>query len=222
MKQLPWEIIVAIDGDDGTEYIVNLYSKKFPFVRMKKSSQRSGMGGGIKRGMLASTGEYLILMDGDGSTSLQNIIQSIELITKYDIVNFNRYSLVENKIPLKRRFASRAFNLMLKSVYGISVSDTQCGYKIMRRATAISIISKLTVTNAFFFSAFFIYAKKYRISVVEVPVQYEHSQGSKFNVVMTSMSYIISIIAFKIRNSRIYYHTPNLLKEFYYKKLRFL
>ena len=222
LNQLQWEIIVAVDGDDGTEDIVNLYHNKFPFVRSKRASCRSGMGGGIRRGILASTGEYLFLMDGDGSSSLQSMIQSIELLREYDIVNFNRYSQVENKIPLKRRLASRSFNLMLKVIFGIRVSDTQCGYKIMRRAAVMPLVRRLTVSNAFFLSAIFIYAKKYGVSVVEMPIKYGHSDGSKFNVIMTSISYIVSVTAFKIRNSKLYDYTPKFIKELYYRKLRYL
>lgn len=221
-NRLPWEVIVAIDGDDGTENIVNSYTKKFPFVFSRKASGRSGMGGGIKRGILASTGEYLILMDGDGSSRLQNMVSSAELLNNYDIVNFNRYLDHGNEIPLKRRFASRSFNLLLRLVYGIRVYDTQCGYKIMRRAAVIQIVRRLTVSNAFFLSAMFIYAKKYGLSVVEKPIKYDHSDGSKFNVMMTSISYIISVIAFKVRNSMLYDYTPKFLKELYYRKLRYL
>ena len=219
---LPWDAIIAVDGNDGTEDIINAYNKKFPFINSKKSSGRSGMGGAIKRGMLASTGEYLILMDGDGSSSLQSIMRGVELLNKYDIVNFNRYSDAENKIPLKRRFASRSFNLMLRLVYGIRVSDTQCGYKIMRRAAVMPLVRRLTVSNAFFLSAIFIYAKKYGVSVVEMPIKYGHSDGSKFNVIMTSISYIVSVTAFKIRNSKLYDYTPKFIKELYYRKLRYL
>ena len=222
LNQLPWEIVVAIDGDDGTEDIVKSYNETFPFVSSRKAAGRSGMGGGIKRGILASTGEYLILMDGDGSSSLQNMLRSLELLNKYDIVNFNRYSDAENKIPLKRKFASRSFNLILRIVFGIRVSDTQCGYKIMRRDAIMPLVRRLTVSNAFFLSAIFIYAKKYGVSVVEMPIKYDHSDGSKFNVMMTSISYLVSVTAFKIRNSKLYDYTPKFIKDLYYKKLRYL
>ena len=40
---LPWDVIIAVDGNDGTEDIINAYNKKFPFINSKKSSGRSGM-----------------------------------------------------------------------------------------------------------------------------------------------------------------------------------
>ena len=222
LNKLPWEVMVAVDGNDGTEDIVMKYREKYPFINLKKSSARSGMGGAIKRGILASIGEFVLLMDGDGSASLENVASKVDLLGTFDIVNFNRYSSPGNSIPFKRRFASRSFNLILRVLFGVSVNDTQCGYKIMKRSVVVPIVSRLTVTNAFFLSAFFIYAKKNSVSIVEVPIRYAHSDGSKFNVIMTSISYLVSISAFKIRNSNLYDHTPKFIKELYYKKLRYL
>ena len=93
LNQLPWEIIVAVDGDDGTEDIINFYHNKFPFVRSKKASGRSGMGGGIKRGILASTGEYLFLMDG--------ILKKIGI--EYDAWPITKI-IIENDLKLKKVF----------------------------------------------------------------------------------------------------------------------
>ena len=222
LNNLPWDVIIAVDGNDRTEDIINSYNKKYPFVNLNKSSDRSGMGGAIKRGILASTAEYLILMDSDSSSSLLSIIRSIELLDKYDIVNFDRYSDPENKIPLRRRFPSRSLNLMLKLVYRINISDTQCGYKIMRRDAVVPLVKRITISNAFFLSAMFIYAKDYGVSVVEIPIKYSHSYGSKFNVVMTSISYIVSIVAFKVRDTMLYDYTPKFIKRLYYRKLRYL
>ena len=191
-------------------------------MHARKSASRSGMGGGIKRGILASTGEYLILMDGDGSADINSMISKVELLNEYDIVNFNRYSDKDNKIPLKRRVASRSFNIMLQLLFGIHIFDTQCGYKMVKRSAVMPIVRKLTVSNAFFLSALFVYFEEDEISVKEVPIKYNHSDGSKFNVVMTSISYMVSIIAFKIRKSKIYDHIPKFIRELYYKKLRYL
>ena len=221
-NRLPWEVIVAVDGNDETENIVMKYREKYPFINSKKSSARSGMGGAIKRGILTSTGEIVLLMDGDGSANLEDMVRKVDLLDTFDIVNFNRYSSPENRIPFKRRFASRMFNLILKAVFAVPVYDTQCGYKIMKRSVVMPIVRRLTVSNAFFLSAFFIYAKKNSANIVEVPIRYAHSDGSKFNVIMTSISYLVSISAFKIRNSNLYDYTPKFVKELYYKKLRYL
>ncbi len=221
-NNLPWEVIVAIDGKDHTKDIVGSYHNEFPFVSYILSADRSGMGGAIKRGVLASRGEYIIIMDADGSTKLESLITNVNLLNSYDIVNFDRYSTMSNYIPFKRRFASRGFNFILRALFGINVRDTQCGYKIMKQSVILPLVKKITFSNAFFLTAIFLHAKKLRVKVIEVPVRYDHMEGSKFTVVMTSLSYLISIVAFKIKNSKYYNYTPEFLKDLYYRKFRYL
>lgn len=222
INNLPWEVVIAVDGNDRTEEIIDSYRNTYAFIHSNKYLGRSGMGGAIKRGILTSAAEFIILMDGDGSTRLEEIAKKIDLLDDYDIVNFNRYSSSENEIPFKRRFASRGFNFLLKAIFRVTISDTQCGYKLMKRSSIERIIKSITVSNAFFLSALFIYAKKYGVKVKEVSIKYNHSEGSKFNVVMTSISYMISISAFRIRNSRLYVFVPNFIKDIYYRKFRYL
>ena len=116
-NDLPWEVIVAVDGNDGTNRIVETYHNQFSFISSRTSVSRNGMGGAIKRGIIASRGEYIILMDADGSTKLNDIISKVELLSNYDIINFNRYSSADNNIPFTRRFASRGFNLILRALF---------------------------------------------------------------------------------------------------------
>ena len=219
---LPWNIIVSVDGDDGTYEFVEVLSGKFSFVHVLSGNGREGMGGAIKHALLFTDSDYVILMDADGSSHISDIMTSLGLVEWYDIVNFNRYDTKENSIPFRRRFASRVFNLMLKIIFNISVSDTQCGYKIMRRSSVLPIVNSITFTNAFFLSALFLHGKRNKLKISEVPIRYDHTNGSKFTVSMTSISYIVSLIGFAIRNSKVYFFIPDSIKELYYKKFRYL
>lgn len=221
-NKLPWEVIVAVDGSDHTNDIIEKYHKQYSFVSSKKSLGRSGMGGAIKRGIVSSHCEFTIMMDADGSAKLLDMIENIELLESYEVLNFNRYSSTKNFIPFKRRLASRVFNLILKALFNINIYDTQCGYKIMKTKEAAKIVKKITFTNGFFLTAFFLHCKKSGIKVTEVPLNYNHTEGSKFNVIMTSISYIISIMAFWLTNSRLNRFIPISLSQLYYRKFKYL
>lgn len=221
-NKLPWEIIIAVDGNDNTNEIVEKYHNYYSFVISRKSPGRSGMGGAIRRGIASASGEFTILMDADGSAKLQNMLENASLLEKYDVLNFNRYSLPSNFIPVKRKLASRGFNLILKLLFNIDVQDTQCGYKIMKTKVALSIANKITFSNAFFLTAIFLHSKKMGVKVIEVPLCYKHTDGSKFNVVMTSISYLISIFAFRTKNSFLFRYIPSSFRQLYYRKFRYL
>ncbi len=221
-NKLPWEIIIAVDGNDNTNDIVEKYHNNYSFVISKRSPGRSGMGGAIRRGIASAKGEFTILMDADGSAKLQDMLDKASLLERYDVLNFNRYSLPSNFIPVKRKLASRGFNLILKFLFNINVQDTQCGYKIMKTEVAVTIVNRITFSNAFFLTAIFLHSKKMGVKVTEVPLCYKHTDGSKFNVVMTAISYLISIFAFRMKNSFFYRYIPTSFKQLYYRKFRYL
>ena len=61
--QTPREIIISIDGNDGTEEIVKEMMKQFPFLRFIKGNGRNGKGNAIKRAVDIANGSYFIFMD---------------------------------------------------------------------------------------------------------------------------------------------------------------
>ncbi len=223
-ENLNWEVIVAVDGNDRTIDIVNSYENSYYTIKANHSVNREGMGGAIKRGILASSGDLIFLMDADGSATLTNLIRSISSLEleSYDIINFDRYSTKENFIPFKRWFSSRIFNIILRGIFRIEVNDTQCGYKIIRRDKIEPFLRDITVSDAFFLSALFIYSKKIKLRTIEIPIKYHHTKGSKFNVLMTGLSYIITITAFKLKNSEFFEYVPKSFKDIYYQKLKYL
>jgi hypothetical protein len=67
--------------------------------------------------------------------------------TGADIVIQSKYhpDSVVNGFPLKRRFLSRSYNLLVKLLFNPPVSDTQVGIKIYRKHVVDAIMPKLSV-----------------------------------------------------------------------------
>ncbi|MHB1440944.1 MAG: hypothetical protein ACYCWK_09540 [Cuniculiplasma sp.] len=92
----------------------------------------------------------------------------------------------------------------------------------MKNDYAKSAFEKISVTNTFFDVALFYYMKKKGAKSVEIPVRYNHDNGSKFNVIGEILGQGISLLAFRIRNSRLYKYVPDKIVELYYKKFRWI
>jgi glycosyltransferase involved in cell wall biosynthesis len=221
-NDLPWEVIVSIDGNDGTDNLVNEMIIRFPFLTYTKGKGRDGKGAAIKRAISIASGEYFILMDADNSVSFREIYVAIPEIENNDVVILERYSSERNHIPFFRRFASRGFNILVQSLLGLRVSDTQSGYKIIRSELAKRSFDSMTVTNTFFDVAFLFKVKQLGGRIKEKPVVYSHDGESKFNVVSEVFGQGMSLLAFRIRYSPIYKHIPESLKNLYYKKFRWI
>jgi glycosyltransferase involved in cell wall biosynthesis len=221
-NDLPWNVIISIDGNDSTDLIVERMMDDFPFLSYIKGKGRNGKGGAIKRAVNIASGEFIVLMDADGSISLENLTKSIDFMDFYDFIIFDRYSNPENNIPFMRRFASRGFNILLRGIMGIRINDTQCGYKIIRSEYAKDAFNKISVSNTFFDVALFYYMNRRGAKSVEIPVRYSHDGESKFNVIGEVIGQGTSLFAFRIRNSRFYKYVPRKLVELYYRKFRWI
>jgi len=217
-----WNVIVSIDGNDGTEEIVKDYSKKYSFISYNKNGSRAGKGGAIKRVVSEATGEFTVIMDADGSVNFQTIANNLGLVSNYDVILFDRYSKQGNHIPALRRIPSRGFNSLVRVLLGIRVNDTQCGYKIIRTEMLKRAFSQISITNTFFDVALLFYLKMVGARIGEVEVAYSHDDESKFNIVSEIMGQGVSLIAFRVRHSRFYKYVPEWTKELYYKKFRWM
>jgi glycosyltransferase involved in cell wall biosynthesis len=172
--------------------MMNLY----PFLDYIKGNGRNGKGGAIKRAVNIALGEFVMLMDADGSISLADLTKSLNFIDFYDVIIFNRYSRAENEMPFMRRFVSRGFNMLVRGFLGIRITDTQCGYKIIKTEYAREAFSKISVSDTFFDVALFYYLNKHGAKSVEIPFKYRHGGESKFNVVGEVLGQGTSSIAF--------------------------
>ena len=221
-NNLPWNVIVSIDGNDGTEMLVRETVVEFPFLSYIRGNGRSGKGSAIKRALNIVSGNYVMLMDADGAISFYEMIKHLNLLRDYDFINFDRYRNKDNNIPRLRRFVSRGYNFYIRILFSLKINDTQCGYKIMRTSDARKVFEKLTITNGFFYSPLFVYLKKMKVNTIEVPVNYQHSEGSKFSVTSMILGGFVSALAFRLRDSPFWKYIPKKLVNLYYRKFRWI
>ena len=221
-NKFPWEIIISIDGNDGTEKIVKEMMKQFSFLRYIKGNGRNGKGNAIKRAVNIANGSYFIFMDADNSIAFGEVLNAVPEIMNNDVVILERYSIAKNQIPFQRELASRGFNLLVRSTLGIKVRDTQSGYKILKEEYARRAFNSITVTNTFYDVALLYKIRKLGGKIIEKPVNYRHDLESKFNIISEILGQGASLLAFRIRHSPFYKYIPKKLRDLYYRKFRWI
>ena len=221
-NKLCWKIIVSIDGNDGTDELVNQIMTNFPFLGFVKGKGRSGKGEAIRRAIHLSTGEFFIFMDADNSIGLSEVLSGIAELERNDVVILERYTSDQNHIPFLRRFASRGFNILVRALLGLRVKDTQSGYKIIKADLAKKSFDSMTVTNTFFDVALLYKIKSLGGKIIEKPVKYKHDDESKFNVISEILGQGVSLLAFRIRHSPLYAYIPKGIRDLYYRKFRWI
>ena len=207
---LPYEIIVVIDGNDGTEDVIRNYNNLSYF----KSSVRLGKGGAVKKGLLMAQYKYVGFVDADGSLVPEDFKRLLQQIQDNSCVISSRYvngSKWINKEPFFKRFASRGFNLFVNLVLNLKVKDTQCGAKFFKFDIIKKIIPQIEVTNWTFDVAILYHIKRMGYNIKEIPVKWSHDLGTKFNYTGSIMPMFVTVIAIKLMNSRIKDYVPELL-----------
>ena len=221
-NNLDWEIILAIDGNDGTEDLVKHFLPGYNNIRIVKASGRSGKGGSIKRSLNFVKSEFVILMDADNSIPFSTMVMNLHLIDECDCIIFSRYTASMNEIPPVRRIISRGFNWLLRLSLDLNIRDTQSGYKIIRTKPFKKAMREVSVTNTFFDVAMLYHMSRDNVRIKEIEVHYDHKEGSKFHPLGEVIGQGTSLLAFRIRYSRFYKFVPYELIQLYYRKFRWI
>src|SRR6201987_5125464 len=198
------ELIVVNDGStDATSTIArkNLASAKIATHLLENFPNR-GKGAAVRTGLLAATKPIGLFFDADLSTPLSEIPKVIEPIANGDIdLAFGSRALDRSLIgirqPWRREQAGRVFNLIVRLATGMPFWDTQCGFKAFRLDVCRPILGKAhTIGFAFDVELLFL-AHRAGLRLREIPVRWNHAEGSKVNFFQDSFRMLREVIALR-------------------------
>ena len=184
------ELIVVDDGStDNTANAAREELATSKTVRTSVISYQSNLGKGraVRLGLLASRGDIALFMDADLSTPITETPKLIEPISRgeYDLTFGSRAlnkSLIGVHQPWRREQGGRVFNLLVRLATSLPFWDTQCGFKAFRMSACRPIIEGATIDRFGFDVELLYVAHRAGLRLKEVPVRWDHAEGSKVNV----------------------------------------
>lgn len=144
-----------------------------------------GKGGAIIEGFKVANGDLIGFVDADESVAPADIRRMIDVLQNADGVIASR-RLKESRIlvkqPLKRRIASKVFNILVRGLFGLTFKDTQCGAKFFKRDAIHDIINDLE-TSGFEIDVEILWSLRNKgYNVLEYPITWKHSEGSQLKL----------------------------------------
>jgi glycosyltransferase involved in cell wall biosynthesis len=145
-RGLTFEIIPVDDGStDGTAD--ELASMSLEHVRLKRHPYNIGNGAAIKSGIRMARGRFILMMDGDGQHSAEDIGLLLPLAGQYDMVVGQRTN--NSDTSMHRDAANGIFNLFASWVCHRPIRDLTSGFRIVRAEVARSFIDLLPNTFSY-------------------------------------------------------------------------
>jgi dolichol-phosphate mannosyltransferase len=178
------ELIVVCDGVDGTADIVDQIASRRQdmTIRCLRYDHRLGKGGGVIAGLLAARSPLVGYCDADGSTSINEMKRLFLTLTTVDGAIGSRWipgSLLKVRQGIMRQVESRAFNLLIRVLFGLTFHDTQCGAKVFKKS-AIDAVLPMMISRGFEFDVELLWRlHSLGYVVAEVPVEWQNKGDSR-------------------------------------------
>ena len=201
-----YEIIFANDGSkDGCDKAVE--EMNLPSVRVVGYEQNRGKGYAVRVAMLAAEGDVVMFTDADlayGTDVIKRVYNTFIENPDADMVIGSRNLSADGYegYTAIRKLASKMYIKVLSIIGGFKLSDSQCGCKAFTGAAAKKIFSLCEVDRFAFDFECILWAVKFGMKIVEMPVKIINHRESKVSVLRDSFKMVRDILKMKKRIKR--------------------
>ena len=178
----PHEILVVDDGSrDDT--VVRAREVGGPSVTVVANETNRGKGYAVRRGMLLARGERRLMTDADLSTPIEEVLRLMARMDEgYDVVIASRAvagANIEVHQPWFRENTGRVFNLFVRTLIGLRLKDTQCGFKLFSARAAEDAFGTCLLDGFSFDVEALHIANRRGYRIAEIPVTWRNDEASR-------------------------------------------
>jgi dolichol-phosphate mannosyltransferase len=155
-----------------------VFSYKNVIVIDQKSS---GIGMAFLEGLKIAKGEFIAVLDCDGSHDVNDLKRLLTKMPEYDIaIGSKLVKGGKTEDELSRRIVTRCFNLLARLILGIKVNDSMTGFMVVKK----SVLEKIKLKPKGFKIVLEVLYKSKSINakVAEVPITFHKRKSGESKV----------------------------------------
>jgi glycosyltransferase involved in cell wall biosynthesis len=206
-----FKIVVVLNGCvDNTFGVVQRVAMDFPEISALNFPEPIGKGGALIEGLrLAPAADLIGYVDADGATGPAAFLELVHLTAQAECVIGSRWlrgSILHQSQTRLRRFASRVFHAIVQALFWMSIKDTQCPAKVVRRAAVERIHGALSIADLAFDVNLLYVLKREGFRVLEVPIAWTDKMGSQVtrSLLRSSLVMFLSVVRLRLVYSPFY------------------
>jgi dolichyl-phosphate beta-glucosyltransferase len=202
-QRYDYEVILVDDGSSDNTVGIARDSLLFKQGKLKviENHANRGKGFSVRRGILASSAEYILFSDADLSAPIEEF-EKLYLAIQFgsDIAIGSRSikgAEIRRHQPFYRELMGKLFNKLVRIFVLKGLVDTQCGFKLFRGEVVRRLVG-LLVIDGFAFDVEVLYlARRLGYRIKEVGVVWVNSASSKVNAVRDSLKMLWELLTIR-------------------------
>ncbi|MBT4983931.1 MAG: glycosyltransferase family 2 protein [Ilumatobacter sp.] len=128
-----YELIIVDDAStDGTAEIADRIAAEDPHVRVVHHAKNRKLGGAIKTGFAAATGDLILYTDADLPFDMAELPRAVRLMIDYDADIISAYRFDRTGEGYLRTIYTFWYNLLIRRLFGVKARDINFAFKLCR------------------------------------------------------------------------------------------
>lgn len=194
---LDYELIVVDDAStDATGRLADGYADADPHVRVIHHARNRKLGGSIKSGFAAATGDLVLYTDADLPFEMIELLRAVRVLRTYEADVVSAYRLDRTGEGPRRAVYSWIYNWLVQLTFGTRLRDVNFAFKLVRRRVLDHVV--LRSEGSFIDAELVIRAQRSGFSIVQIGVDYfPRTRGvstlSSFAVIRTMLGEMLRL-----------------------------
>jgi glycosyltransferase involved in cell wall biosynthesis len=194
---LDYELIVVDDAStDATGRLADELAAADPHIRVVHHARNRKLGGSIKSGFAAATGDLVLYTDADLPFEMIELLRAVRVLRTYEADVVSAYRLDRTGEGPRRAVYSWVYNWLVQLSFGTRLRDINFAFKLCRRRVLDHVT--LRSEGSFIDAELVIRAQRSGFSIVQIGVDYfPRTRGvstlSSFGVIRTMLGEMRSL-----------------------------